>query len=545
MRTTTITILITSLLCAALPHTPLHAAPSFRADKSYPNLGLKLRTLANSRPEPLAPPQIFTYNMTRGGDTTTIELYDPHELWYATQHLGQWRDRGNNLMVLGQAKFLPPEIPTVVNNHVAREEFDAAIETTIDNLDPENQGDLIKWCELFAGLAIKEPEPMKRPPFNVAAALHLPVEESSIVLYAFRVKQRGAGVQGKPSEWFVVKLEINDGTLTSKVRRDLETQLLANAAGIPTTTPGRPTQGRELAATTQGTTPASTNDEVHPSRVAARKSIENMRDWWFAETADYIFLSNIRSSAGKGLVRRLQTNLHALRAAYATLIPPFESETDVSVIRILESAEEYRQYVGKDMEWSSGAWIPMRGELVVMSQGRDLGKTMEIIQHEGFHQYLFYATSKINNSLWFNEGHACLFESAIVDSRGNVNVSHNSREQHLMQNLNQVAANIPQVLEVGHSGFYSGSQEQRLLNYTTAWSLVYFLRKSVPALKLKAYDQIMDDYLENLAETKDCDAATLAAFEGVDMKQLQQDFIHAWRRGLASSKRYNPFATRQ
>lgn len=270
-----------------------------------------------------------------------------------------------------------------------------------------------------------------------------------------------------------------------------------------------------------------------------------MKDWWFAETPEYIFLSDIRSATGKALVKELQATMPLLRGAFSKLIPPFETATDVSVVRIYEEREAYKQYVGKGFEWSAGLWSPMRRELVILSQGKDREQTLNIIKHEGFHQYLFYACSMIENASWFNEGHACFFESAEVDSKGRVEVPENNRADYLLRNLDAAARQIPKVLHVGHDAFYKGSDEQRNLNYTTVWSLVYFLRKGAPAENKTAYASIIDTYLKTLASAKDADAATTAAFEGVNMSRLQEDFIDFWKRGRSSAKRYDPFAEKK
>jgi hypothetical protein len=79
-------------LAACLAGGTARAAPSFRVDKNYPESALRFRTLGNSVPEPLAQPKTHTYTFTRGEEQTKRDLFDPSELWYASQHAGQWRD---------------------------------------------------------------------------------------------------------------------------------------------------------------------------------------------------------------------------------------------------------------------------------------------------------------------------------------------------------------------------------------------------------------------------------------------------------------------
>ena len=533
------------VFCLIVAACPLSAAPSFRSDKNYPNLGLRIRVLGNSEPEPLPQHKTYTYTFTQGEESFKRDLYDPYELWYATQHAGQWRDAADNLLVLGRPTRLLPVINSDLK-HVTREAFDQAMAEASSAFDPASAEALTAWVKAFSACTPKAPEPLRMQSFNLINAVFFPVEESATLVYAFRVKIRQPSGQSAPSDWFCALIKIADGTLKSKVRKDFETQFLATVAALPQTgaAPFSGVQSKTLtAAPVSGKTAAAVPDS--PSRAAARKSIANMKDWWTAETPDYIFLSNIRSSTGKALVKELQSTMPSLRGAFAKLIPPFETATDVSVVRICETEEAYKQYVGKNMEWSVGVWNPMRRELVVLSQGKDKEKTLEIIQHEGFHQYLFYATRMIENAVWFNEGHACFFESAKVDGKGQVELPEDKRCDHLLRNLDLAAGRIPKLLHLGYSAFYSGTDEQRSLNYTTAWALVYFLRKGAPAEKMTAYSEILNTYLKTLAATQDAEAATTAAFENVNMNRLQADFTEFWKKGRSSARRFDPLAEKK
>ena len=147
--------------------------------------------------------------------------------------------------------------------------------------------------------------------------------------------------------------------------------------------------------------------------------------------------------------------------------------------------------------------------------------------------------------MWFNEGHACLFEVAEVDNKGRVEIPENRRVNHLLENLDAAASQLPKLIHAGHAAFYSGSEQQRSLNYTTAWALVYFLRKGVPVDGPAAYRGILDTYLRQLAATKDCEAATDAAFKGVNMRRFQEDFTDFWKKGRNAARRYNPLVEKQ
>ena len=542
MKMPLLLFLIVSLCLAAFA---ADAAPSFRSDKYYPDLGLRIRTLGGSVPEPLPQHQTYTYTFTRGGESFKRDLFDPHELWYATQHAGQWRDKDDNVLIIGRASSLFPVIASEMK-HVSREAVDKALADPAAAFDPDSPDALSAWVKDFASCTPLKPEPL-RTGFNLADAFYFPVEESATLVYAFRAKARKPNGQTAPSDWFCAVVKIGDGTLNSKVRKDFETQFLANVAAVSQTglNAAAGVKAKPLSVTPSSGKLAAGEIPDHPSRTAARKSIANMKDWWYAETPEYIFLSDIRSATGKALVKDLQTTMPALRGAFARLVPPFEDASDVSVVRIYEEREAYKQYVGKESEWSIGLWAPMRRELIILSQGKDRDHTLEIIRHEGFHQYLFYATSMADNAMWFNEGHACFFEPSEVDAKGRVEIPEDNRVNHLLANLEAATQLLPKIIRADRSGFYGGSDQQRSISYTTAWALVYFLRKGVPSQNLSDYASILDTYLKKLAETKDGAAATAAAFEGISMKKLQNDFADFWKKGRNAARRYDLLAEKK
>lgn len=535
-RPDSVSLAAAALIAAGVAWTTC-ATPSFRADRNYPHLGLRLRALGNSEPEPLAPARAYTYTFTRGGESARRDFFDARELWYATQHAGQWRDDAGNMLIIGRPTRLLPAVPPVAGEHVSREAFEAALNADVAAFDPENAENLQAWIAAFAACALQPPEPLRALAFNLADALFFPAEDPALLIYAFRVRIRQVGAPAAPSGWYVAIVRIADGTPRARARKDFETQFLAHVAALPATAASG-VQPRAIAAAD----PAAAAIPDHPSRIAARKSVENMRDWWIAETPDYIFLSNIRSAEGRALVRDLQTELPAMRAAFARLVPPYDdSAPDVSIVRIFEDRDAYRQYVGEAFEWSVGIWSSKRRELVILWQEHDREQTLDIIRHEAFHQYLFYATRQIEHAMWFNEGHACFVESARADSRGRVAIAENRRVTHLLQHLDAVAARIPDVLKADRAAFYGETDSIRHLNYTTAWALVYFLRKGAPALRLTAYDALFDAYLKALNATRDSAAATTAAFAGVDMSTLQEDFLSFWRRSRQAGRQHNLF----
>ena len=520
-------------------HTAVFAAPSFQADKNLPNLGLRIRILGNSTPEPLPQPAVHSYTLTRGTEQTKHDAFSVQELWYASQHAGQWRDTAGNVMIIAQPTLQVPAVrETIHADHVTRESYEQAVKTSGIVLDASSSEEALQaWVASFTGIT---PSGVEKPrvPFNLSSLVFFPSADPRTLMWAFRVKARSSA---RPPDWYVAVLQVNDGSPLPKVRQEFEALVMANVAAVSPTAASPANAPKAL--TKPGA--ASAEGTALPGREEVIKSIENMDGWWYAEEANYIFLSNIKSAAGKSLVGDLRKTLPVLRHAYSKLVEPFSDKVEVNVVRIFDSKEAYVGYVGGGLEWSAGCWMPSRRELCILSQGTDKAdkeQTTVIIRHEAFHQYLFYASGDCQDAVWFNEGHACFFEGAEIDAQRRVEIKESNKKRTLMTHLDAVAQNIPFILDASHAQFYSGDDGKRNMNYATAWGLIYFLHCGTSSGKSAAYANILGHYRKALRETKDAKTATQQAFEDIDMKAFQAAFLEFWRKG-GTTKRFRVTGT--
>jgi hypothetical protein len=527
-----------SLLAICFGVISLEAAPTFRVDKEYPNLGLKCRVIGGGEPEPLAQPKVYTYTFTQGTEAVRKDLFDGRELWYGAQHAGQWCDESGNTFIIGRVLQKLPMFNTGRMKHIPREEVTKALAEPVNQIDPEKNEDLLAWIKDFTGESPQELEPLKVSGMGLAQASFVKMgSEKSPLVYLFRVKTRLPNGTATKSAWYAAILKIADKTPASKVRKDFEANFLpaVTAASRSTLFAGGSLQPKAAGGLGKPAFPP------HPSRDAAKKSIENSKGWWFAETAEYVFLSDIRSSTGKRIVTDLQKELPQFRAACEKMIPPAEAISEVSVVRIFEERADYQKYVGKENEWSAGLWWPAQRELVICSQEKDFAKTMEIIRHEAFHQYLFYASGMKEHAAWFNEGHATFLQEAKPLRTGKgLDIPESDRIKFTVEHLELTAQNLEKVLGASYQTFYSGSQDQRSLNYSTACALVYFLRKGVPTSKMTPYARILETYQAAVLESGNGAAATQKAFQDVDMTKFKADFIKFWKFGRGAARKYNP-----
>ena len=490
------------------------AAPSFRGESNdKTGLGVAFPVLYGATPEPLPPVQVHAYTFTRGAEVSKLDLYDPRELWRATQWKGQWRDKSGNRLAVARATHALPAIASPVREgRVSREAFDAAAAQSA--LDPADPAALAKWAADFTGRALGEPEKIRAAFTHVGEALYFPAPGAvDTLVWLFRAK----GAQR--ADWCAAVVTVADGTPVAKVREAFEKDFLGNV---------RPARGAAQApAQPAAIRPAANSATIppHPSRDAAKRSITGLKNWWFAETPGHIILSDLQGAEGRRLVKDLESELPVLLREFRRLVPPLTDDMDVGVVRIYANEKDYKEYVDDSAKWSAGLWSPARRELLI--QGNHKREAiLGIIRHEGFHQYLFHAADRVPNAVWFNEGHACFFETAKI-TRGKVEIPEDkSRARILETQPGAVSANIPVLLSLSHDAFYSAAS--RDLNYATAWALVYYLRKGAPSQKNTAYAGVLPAYLKKLAETKDAAAATRDAFEDVDMARLQRDFLAFW-----------------
>ena len=258
------------------------------------------------------------------------------------------------------------------------------------------------------------------------------------------------------------------------------------------------------------------------------QSIRSLKGWKYYETENFILVTNIDN---RKTLTELQTNLERSRSAFEKFYPLKIPLKAVSVCKIFETREEYLSYVGGAMKWSAGMWMPDKKELVISpmawgSQADNRRVMTDIAFHEGFHQYIYYATDEVTSDVWFNEGNACFFEGIDFKSGDKVKIDLTNRIEG-MKRISSTGIRLENFIGLDYQDFYSGNLEQ---NYSLAWGLMFFLQKGAQILKGKNnYSEIPSKYYNALIETKDGHKATKIAWAGVDMGKIDRDFIDFWR----------------
>lgn len=165
--------------------------------------------------------------------------------------------------------------------------------------------------------------------------------------------------------------------------------------------------------------------------------------------------------------------------------------------------------------------------LATWHESRSRRKTIEVLQHEGFHQFAWHAIGP-SLPVWLNEGLAQYFEQAVIDEDGRMSLGLTSRPR-----IERVKAAIRQgeVLPVlalmrisseQWSSVLRHSPDKAQLLYAQSWSLAYFLIHGDDG----AHQPKLIEYLKRLGKGERSDDALLMAFGKDGLKPLADD----WRR---------------
>ncbi len=528
-------LLVTACLLA-LPFTantaPRKAELKITKAVDLPVSGIRLAVMSESRESPLPSPSVQTFQIQTGDHISREERYFARHLWIRRQVAGRWMDDSGNTLTVASMLFLLP--PALKEKLVTREEFDSA--TAAAEPGVWTSEDIQQWLADFAD-ASPIAVPLQKRPFNISTlAGYRFTGRSGILAYVFRLNRASAGQSRATQETFAAIFELAPEINPAEARETIEARFVPSitvsqkkppAAVAPSASFQAPSSVSRTAADRQR------SPEFLASREQVIAGIKNSKDWWFAETPNYILLSNL-SLKHKHTARQLQEDVELLRGIFAKIIPPRREVSAVSVIRLFADQADYEKYVGEDFRWTSGIWAPDRKELVIRQAQwggtrQQRVSTLSVVYHEAFHQYLFYIMDQTATSPWFNEGHACLFEAADISQQ---RVVIEECERFVAPVTEMTAAgsmDFKSILPLDYKGFYAGTDQDRDKRYAQAWAMIYFLRKAAPAEKLHTYDGLLDRYLEELCRVGDFSLATSAVFSDDLVNRLEKDFVAFWK----------------
>ncbi|MCZ6786450.1 MAG: DUF1570 domain-containing protein [Planctomycetota bacterium] len=160
------------------------------------------------------------------------------------------------------------------------------------------------------------------------------------------------------------------------------------------------------------------------------------------------------------------------------------------------------------MQHTAGLYTPRLRQLLIWNLPKRKAM-MQVIQHEGFHQYIH--TLMYDPPRWFNEGLAVYVESA-----------RNARDLDrphaaALKALEHSTVSLKDYFKLTPRQFYA--QEKSGVHYAQAWALVHFLRHST-----KENRELFQRMWDTCKRVRSPDEAMRQAFEGVDLDKLDEEF---------------------
>lgn len=508
-------LLLLGALCAGAAG---EARLRFTRLADLPDSGLRLLLLAGAEADPLPPPAILDGFRESGGTREKLELQSPLEMWRWKQREGRWVDARGNRLILAAVALPTPDrlVDWLPRDEVARL-FTGPAAPAARVWAPE---ELARWLDVFWGVTGLKAEPLTRScPFALAEA------------FLFRKSASGPGmacafrVKASPERWHVVLLEINSDITPANAEKAFVEDLLPSIQSL-----GR----RAVLPGTQPLGVSPPNQSITPREESlrrARESIRNMKGWWAAEGSNTVVLSNIKSGKSQ-LVDAILEDLETIRPLWEAVVPPWEKDREVAVIRVFGAPEDYVRYVGPEQAWTAGLWVPAHRELAIrpLEEGsalRNRRAVLGVVYHEAFHQYLDEAFMRVQAAPWFNEGYAQLFASfGIIGKR--VKLEKDPGAAAILSPLSRAGQLDPApIFGMDYREFYAGDETARRQHYALAWGLMYFLQEG--GRKSEPWRAIPARYAAALRETRDSQAATARALAGVDMKALAEAMRQFYR----------------
>jgi len=213
-------------------------------------------------------------------------------------------------------------------------------------------------------------------------------------------------------------------------------------------------------------------------------------------------------------------------------VDPREAST-CSLVRVCKNEGEYHSYGGPG--GSAGYWNSMAKELVLYDDRANGGKgdTWIVLNHEGFHQYIYYLYGKIAPHSWYNEETGDYYSGFQRQRNGQFKLEKNSwRKEEIAQAIQQGhTVPLKEFTKMTQQEYYSSNEKYHSdigIHYAQGWSFIYFLR-TAKANHAKgwdpAWDKILDTYFNELGATENLEQAVNKAFDGIDWEALET----AWK----------------
>ena len=502
---------------AALTTSAACAAVVFDRAREFPDLGLELPVLSNSRGMPLEMPRATAYLVGSGSEHRLADRFDVLDLWTAMTVRGRWLDQfGNKLWIARIPSKVPQDQIGVVRTRVD-------FRDTLERLGAKDRTARDEAVMSISPGEVGEPQrPRRANRQNFVELWEYPCLEPNVVVYAFLPTIEGSS--SPDADWYMVSFEVGKGEDLAAALVSFDRDFLDKVVGMK--------PEKKAAKKKDKKARPAVDDENRFLREDVHRAVVNYPEWHFADSGDVVVVDNLPPEQSASLSASLTNRLPRLRKAYAAAAPsPLKDPVRPAVVRLLGGRTQYLEYVGVDYQWTAAVWAPERRELVAYLPDGGADELMKTIRHEAFHQYVSYAGCMITSSPWFNEGHAELFANTHFNLDGEIVYDADPKAAAIVRTgAEDFAEMLPGIMRMGYDEFYAGSEEEREAKYAVAWSIAYFLQKGAPEIRFQPYKDLRRDYMKALVRTRSMHEATAAVLPEEKMKDFADDWLSFWSR---------------
>ena len=268
--------------------------------------------------------------------------------------------------------------------------------------------------------------------------------------------------------------------------------------------------------------------------------------WRVIPTPSERFLIKTSSDNSK-FINEVIERLEMSRDLYEEDFPPPNPITDVSVVRICSTAEEFHSYGGTS-GGTAGWFSPRTAELVLFDfRATDRNATYAVMSHEAFHQYCHYLFDQSEAHRWFDEGHGDYYGGAKF-TRGRAKIT--PKMPGGLNRLSVIKGMVQRDEQVPlkrHLNFDHGQWQNQgptgVSCYAQSWSVIYMLRRGSLGdvsrkLWKKEYAEIIPNYVTTLQRGfREAYAAILKERESeakFDGRELTEDELNITSDDLGS-----------
>lgn len=483
---------IAFLLCGLLFRNAA-AGIRFSGRIEFAEHGLTIPALDGAQPYPAKMPEVKSRIEIAADGPVRLDYHRPEELWWLRMLCGQWADREGNLFTVAALSHLPPEKNLPLYTY---RDFMDVLLVDQNRINPDSRDEAVAAAEVFGGFKGGERETISVNRFHLSDSFHLKTDNPKQFVYLVRPAQKNDAAR---PDWFLIRVEQAGSEPAEFVRRNIERQLIDFIEKT-----GKPNPVEE------------SDDGV---RALAEKSIRFYPQWRRTDGDNFVLITDADEQIGRALIAEIRRAKPILDSVFRKRIPPPGEFPQTDFIRLIGSSEQFVRFVGQDLSWAAGVYVPSRRELVLKTAVSQ-EETLKVFRHETFHQYLAGVYGDLPFAPWFNEGHAVLFETAQISARDIAYPVNQAYEDLVFDNLERIKEYLPGFLSASYQSFYSVNRE---LNYALACTLVRYLQFAAKDESRKPYGDAIEKYTASLLETGDPVQAIRAAFG--DTGKFTEHFI--------------------